>query len=1171
MSDFVHLHVHTSYSLLDGACQIEPLIKAAKAQGQTAMAITDHGVMYGIIEFYRAAVAGGIKPIIGCEVYVAEGSRFDRKAEGPKTAADHLVLLAENAAGYSNLSKLVTAAHLEGFYYKPRIDLEILAQNSRGLIVLSSCLKSKISERLLADDHAGALRAAGEIADIAGKDNFFLELEDHNLPEQKKVNRGLIELARQTGLPLVATNDVHYLKKEHARAHEVLLCLQTGTFLSDSKRMRFGSDEFYLKSSPEMEKLFRDEPAALENTVQIAHRCNVEFRFGEVHFPKFTIPAAGDAKEFFLSLCYEGARRRYGIADPHAPRDEREKNILRRLHYEVDVIRETGFLGYFLVVWDFVRFAHEKKIPVGPGRGSGAGSVVSYVLGITAVDPLRYNLVFERFLNPKRVSPPDFDIDFCQLRRQEVIEYVREKYGNENVAQIITFGSLGAKTVIRDVGRVLQIPLSRCDRLAKMVPEVPDMTLEMALNLSPEFKKACANEPEARQIMQYACVLEGLFRHAGLHAAGVVISDLPLKQKIPLSRDKDGQIITQFSKDHVEALGLLKADFLGLTTLSVIDETVKLVARTKQKALDMDNIPRQDPAAYALFQRGDTVGVFQLESRGMRDLVRRIGLNRIEDLIAMIALYRPGPMNMLDKYVESKTGKTKITYDDPRLEPILAETYGILLYQEQVQQAAHVLAGFSLGDGDILRRAMSKKNAAEMEKQRQKFIAGCHKTSGIPPKKAERIFNNIAKFAGYGFNKSHSTGYAIIAYQTAYLKANYPEEFMAALLSSEIDGNTKKMPLFINEACALGIEILPPDINESSVRFMPLNKAIRFGLAGIKNIGEGAAEALVRERESNGPFKSLHDICGRMDTKYVNRKVLETLVRCGACDCFGGHRAQLFAAIDSAISRAAAIQRDRQAGQSNLFAVFSASAPAGASEKLPACEPWHDSVVFGAEKELLGTYLSGHPLSQYEKLLKTYCLTTLGTVAELDDGTLTRAGGLIARLEKKSTKENKLYARFQLEDTEGTLEVIVLPQVLAEYEKALVEGSAVLACGRMAREEEAVKMFLQEIYPLAEAPGLFAERLSIHLPMAAVNDQLLQQIHAALKKQPGHTPVIFCLQSQQGEEIFLSTSPEFNVHADEHLVNELEKIVGENSVYVSVSSKPCRKAESSRRSNGWRR
>lgn len=1170
---FVHLHVHTSYSLLDGACRIEPLVKAASALGQTALAITDHGAMYGIIEFYKAAVAGGIKPILGCEVYVADGSRLDRGGENAKSSARHLVLLAEDQAGYANLSKLVTAAHLEGFYYKPRIDLEILNRHHAGLIALSACLNGVVSAHLLAGNSAAARRSAGEIAEIMGKGNFYLELQDHGLPDQRTVNRGVLDLAGSLGLPLVATNDVHYLKKEDSAAHEVLLCLQTGAVMSDPKHMRYGSDEFYLKSGKAMEELFGGRPDAIANTVEIARRCNVELRFNEMHLPKFAVPEGQTDQQYLTRLCHEGLRKRYGIEDPAHPRDQRERDIVERLNYEIGVIAETRFVGYFLVVWDFVRFARERGIPVGPGRGSGAGSLVSYALGITGVDPLRYNLVFERFLNPKRVSPPDFDIDFCQYRRAEVIEYVREKYGRDNVAQIITFGSLGAKTVIRDIGRVLQTPLEDCNRLAKMVPEDPDMTLETARKISPEFKRACESDPSCRKIMQYAPVLEGLFRHAGVHAAGVVISDKPLADMVPLTRDKEGQCITQFNKDDVEALGLLKADFLGLTTLNIIEETISLVARTRGQKINLDSIPMDDPETYALFQRGDTIGVFQLESRGMRDLVRRIHLSRIEDLIAMIALYRPGPMNMLDKYVDSKTGKAKISYDDPRLEPILAETYGVLLYQEQVQQAAHVLAGFSLGDGDLLRRAMGKKRPEEMERQRKKFIEGCKQTSGLTAKKAEQIFDNIAKFAGYGFNKSHSTGYAIIAYQTAYLKAHFPEEFMAALLSSEIGGNTKKMPVFINEARALGIEILPPDINLSAVRFWPQEKAIRFGLAGIKNIGEGAAEAIVCEREAKGQFKSLGDFCARMDTKFVNRKVLESLIRCGACDSLEKNRARLFNAIDSLLTRAAAAQRDRQTGQGSLFALMDGGATGNVNviDSLPDCEPWHENQMLAAEKELLGMYMSGHPLGQHEKLLKQYCLATVSALAELDDDSMTRVGGLLEKVEKKISKEKEQYAILRIEDVEGTLEAVVFPQVLREYERTLVEGAAVVACGRVSRNEDNVRMILQEIYPLEDAPRLFAERLSIHVPAAAAGDALLNRVVALLRASPGQTPVVVCLQFEKGQEIFVCSGPSLRVNPSRGLVEELERVIGEESVFVAVSSRPCLRVEIGRKYNGYRR
>ncbi|MBI2441350.1 MAG: DNA polymerase III subunit alpha [Lentisphaerae bacterium] len=1173
---FVHLHLHTSYSLLDGACRIEPLMDSVQKHGQRAVAMTDHGNMFGAVEFYQAARAKGIKPIIGCEVYEAPGSRSDRQTNGPgAAAANHLVLLAADQTGYANLIRLVSAAYLEGYYYKPRIDKEILARYGQGLIGLSACLKGRVAARLLANDEAGAATCAGEYAEIFGKDNFYLELEDHGLPDQQRVNKGLLELSRRLGLKLVATNDAHYLEKSHAAAHEVLLCIQTGAVLSDAKRMQFGSPEFYLKSSAEMARLFGEAPEALANTVEIAQRCNVELSLKEkLHCPAFQVPAGFTPESYLAKLCGEGLRQRYGVADLAHPRDEPERRIVERLHYELKVIEKTGFTGYFLVVWDLVRFAREQKIPVGPGRGSAAGSLVSYALGITSVDPLRFNLVFERFLNPERISPPDFDIDFCQFRRAEVIEYVRRKYGRENVAQIITFGSLGAKTVIRDVGRVLQIPLAECDRLAKLVPEIPEITLKQALERNPELKKAAATNPNAGKILDYGYILEGLLRNASVHAAGIVIGEKALVELVPLARGKDGEVVTQFSKDHVEALGLLKADLLGLKTLTVIAETIKLLHETRKKVVDLERLPMDDEATFELLQRGDTIGVFQLESSGMRNLVRQISPDKIEDLIALIALFRPGPMMMLDQYIINKGDAGKITYDHELLKPILAETYGIMLYQEQVQQAAHILAGYSLGQGDILRRAMSKKNPEEMENQRATFIAGCRKTSKLPAPKAEKIFDHIAKFAGYGFNKSHSAGYAIIAYQTAYLKAHYPEEFMAALISGEI-GKPDKMPVFMNEARAMGIEIMPPDVNVSAVRFAPEESAIRCGLAGIKNIGEQAAAAIVEERARRGPFHGLIDFCERLDTRVVNRKVLETLVRCGAFDAFGIHRARLFAGITLGLTRAAASQRDRQAGQEDLFARQRTAgtlngaavlAPEDDLDTLPECPPWHESELLSAEKELLGIYLSGHPLTQYEPLLKRYRLATVTELLTLENGTITRVGGLVERVHKKFTREGKKpFAVIQIEDVEGALEAIVFTGPYQEYENLLVEGKPVLACGQVVSEEEAAKLKIYEMYALEDAPRFFTERISLHLPAAHAKTELLSTLKSLLKANSGPVPVVFCLQFQKGAEVFVSTENAYNVNPTEALLRELRRLLGEEGVYVAVSRRPCRKSANGRR------
>lgn len=1137
-----------------------------------AVAITDHGSMYGVIDFYQAAKAVGIKPIIGCEVYETPGSRKEKKNGRSQSAPNHLVLLASDQTGYSNLMQLVTSAHLEGFYYKPRIDREILAQYSKGLIGLSACLKGRIAENLLAGNERAASKEAGEYADIFGKDNFFIELQDHGLPEQRRISANLVEIARRGNLPVVATNDVHYIKKEHAEAHEILLCLQTGTAFSDANRMRYGSQEFYLKSGAEMHSLFSELPEALENTVEIARRCNVDISFNETHFPKFEVPAGYTARSYLVDLCRAGIRQKYGIANPEQPRNDAEKKVVDRMNHEIEIIEKTGFIGYFLVVWDAIRFARENRIPVGPGRGSGAGSLVSYALGITGLDPLHYNLVFERFLNPERVSPPDFDIDFCQFRRGEVIEYVRNKYGRENVAQIITFGSLGAKTVLRDVGRVLEIPLGECDTLAKMIPDDPKITLEKAMEQSSEFRKKCETNANAGKILRYALVLEGLLRHPGTHAAGVVFSGRPLKFMVPLSMDKTGEVVTQYSKDHIDSLGLLKADFLGLKTLTVIDETIKLIENTKGVTVDIESIPMDDPKTLDLLNMGNTVGVFQLESRGMRELIRRIGIDRIEDLIAMIALFRPGPMMMLDDYVNRKTGKVKIRYDHPLLEPILSETYGVMLYQEQVQQASHVLAGYTLGQGDILRRAMGKKKPEEMEKQRQIFIEGCRKQNKIPPEKAEKIFNNISKFADYGFNKSHSTGYAIIAYRTAWLKAHYPAEFMAALLSSEM-GNTDKLPVFIAEAREMELDILPPNVNESEVRFKPLNKAIRFGLAGIKNIGEAAAAGIVREREQNGPFNDLMDFCARVDLSSVNRKCLETLVRCGAFDFSGLHRARLFNGISLAMGRGESVQRDRRMGQKTLFAMLERGSEQGSSEDdLPDCPQWHVNEMFNAERELLGIYLTGHPLSQYESLLHRYGLSNVGNVMDLNEGSFTRVGGLITNLEKKITKKKKEpMAVFKIEGINATVEAVVLPEVFGKYENLLKENTAVMICGRVARDivsrEDSAKLMAFEIYPMEAVPDVFAERLSLHLAAATLKDGQLEKTRSLLKAHPGCVPVSVCLQFPAGEEVFINAGSSFRVKPTEDLIRSLERVLGEDAIYLAVRKNPCAKETNNRNGN----
>ena len=1162
---FVHLHLHTQYSILDGACRVDDIMETAAAHEMPAVAITDHGVMYGVVPFYKAARATGVKAIIGCEMYMAIGSRLDRSVPESRSVSNHLVLLAQDEAGYKNLIKLVSAAHLEGFYYKPRIDMELLAKHSAGLIGLSSCLKGAVADALLQSGVPAAMKVAGEYQEILGRGKFFLEVQDHLMPEQRKVNAGMLELHRKTGMPLVGTNDVHYLERQHARAHEVLLCLQTQTVLSDPKRMKYPSDEFYMKSPQEMAALFKDFPGAIENTVEIAAQCDVKMEFGKSHFPIFKVPEGFNQKSYLIHLCREGLASRYGLQDPDHPKDDRERELVQRYQYELGVIEKTKFINYYLVVWDFVHFARSHGIPVGPGRGSGAGSLIAYVLGITGIDPLQYGLIFERFLNPERVSPPDFDIDFCQARRGEVIEYVKDKYGRDNVAQIITFNSLGAKNVIRDVGRVLEIPYADCDRLSKMVPDDPKMTLTHALEVNPEFKKAYESDANAKRILDFAFVLEGLCRNPGTHAAGVVIGEQPLVEIIPLARDKDKEIITQYAMEPLGEIGLLKMDFLGLKTLTVIQEVVDLLARTRGVKLDENRIPMDDQATYELLRRGDTVGVFQLESSGMRDLVRRVGLSRIEDLIAMVALYRPGPMNMLDDYVNRKTGKTKIVYDHPLLAPILEETYGVMLYQEQVQRAANVLAGYSLGQGDILRRAMGKKKAEEMEKQRSTFVAGCAKTNNIPAKTAEKIFDTLAKFAGYGFNKSHSAAYGIVAFWTAYLKAHYPAEFMSALLSSEM-GNADKLPVFIREVREMGLKMHAPDINHSLVRFMPAEDGVRFGLAGIKNVGEGAADVIARERVAGGPYKSLVDLCARIDGQLVNKKVLESLVRAGACDTFGMHRARLFNGIDYAMNRAAGILRDKRSGQGSLFG-DAGGEPTGSPAELPDCEPWHQGELLANEKELLGFYMSGHPLSEYASLLERYQLTDVAGLAQLADGTPTRIGGLASKIAQKITKKKEAMAVLELETLDGSVEVVVYPESYRQYQALLQPEAAILICGEV-RQEERPKLIAAEIYRLDDAPRYFAMRLSVRMAVANMEDRGLNQIKELLLLHPGNTPVIMCLEFASGPQVFVEVGRALAVAPAEDLIRQLEHVAGEGAVYVSVNPKPCLRGRNGRNGAG---
>ncbi|WP_372808136.1 DNA polymerase III subunit alpha [Pontiella sp.] len=1157
---FCHLHFHTCYSLLDSAVKVKPAMQAAKDMGMEYLALTDHGVLFGAVEFYKAAYAAGIKPIIGCEVYLARHGIEEKSSQRNNM---HLVLLAETQEGYANLVRLVSLAHLEGQYYKPRIDKEMLKKYAKGLIGLSACLRGEVTEACKDGDLDKAEALAREYTDILGPNNFFLELQDHGLADQKMANLNILEIAKRTGFPLVATNDVHYIRQEHAEAHDVLICLQRGDLVADTTRHRYEGDQFYMKSGEEMAALFPDHPEAISNTVEIAKRCNVEFFFPEkaedLHFPFFPLPDGFDSDyDYLVHLGKEGLKKLYGIEDLDHPKDDYEQTINERFYYEVSVIKKTNYINYFLVVADFIQWARRQGIPVGPGRGSGAGSLLAYSLAITTIEPLKYNLIFERFLNPDRVSPPDFDIDFCPTKRQEVIQYVRDKYGEDCVAQIITFGTLGAKTLMRDLGRVLEIPLPYCDRLAKMIPDTPGTNLEKALAESPEFKQATDTEPDARRIMKYARLLEGLPRHTGMHAAGVVIGEKPLIEIIPLTREpKEKLIVVQFEKGPTEEIGLLKMDFLGLKNLTIIYEACALIKRNHGVDVDPEKLDIEDKKTFELLAKGDTVGVFQLESGGMRDTLRQVNPDCIEDIIAILALYRPGPMQFIPTYTKRKHGQEKVEYDHPILEPILKETNGIIVYQEQIQQAARDLAGFSLGEGDILRRAMGKKKPEVMAQQRGKFVEGCKTTNDIDEKLANKIFDNITEFAKYGFNKSHSTAYGFVTYQTAWLKAHYPAEFMAALLSGEM-GNSDKLTGFIAESKEMGIDVLPPSVNESIGRFNAVQdgSGIRFGLAAIKGVGEGVVEEIVKERDENGPFEGLMDFCARITS--ANKKVIESLIRSGAFDFCGIHRARLFNGIDICIGRAAEALKDKAAGQCSMFDMLGAAeeSGSGSDEELPDVKPWSESDMLAAEKELIGFFISGHPLARHEWELEKFALKRIKDIQQLSAGERTRVGGMVTEMRKLYTKkEQKPMATFRIEGLEGAIGAIIFPGAFEQYGHLLVDDATAMFGGIMMEEDSGdLKFQVMEIFPLEQAAGMFCDRVSIHLPEMGVNDQVMALLKDAVLEHRGSTPLTLCIEFVDGPKVFLETDADYKVRPCAGFERRVEQTIGEGLVYIAAKS-----------------
>jgi len=1077
---FVHLHVHSEYSLLDGACRIPELAARAAELKMPALALSDHGNLFGAIEFYKECKKVGIKPIIGCEVYLAPGDLEDKKANSAKEASTHFLLLAKDEVGYQNLVKLVSIAHLDGMYYKPRIDKKRLAQYRDGLIGTSACLAGEVARHIMAGKMKDAEQSIDDFKNIFAPGDFYLEIADHGVPQQKTVATELLKFGKEFGLKIVATNDVHYVKKEHAEAHDVLLCIQTGAKLNDEKRMRYPAPEFYLKTTEEMAALFKEVPDALATTLEIAEKCNLKIELGKNKFPDYT-PPEGETRDGYLKrLCYEGLERRFGER-------AKEPALRERLDFELDVLLKTGFTSYFLIVWDFIHYAKSHGIPVGPGRGSAAGALIAYVLGITDLDPLKYGLFFERFLNPERVSPPDIDVDFCYNRRPEVIDYVRKKYGEKSVAQIITFGTLGAKMAIRDVGRVMGLSYGECDRLAKMIPFDPKMTLEKALAESPDFKRAYDEEEITKTLIDSALTLEGVSRQAGVHAAGVVISDKDLTDYVPLTKDDHDGIVTQYSMEPLGELGLLKMDFLGLKTLTVIEDALKYIEDTTGKKMVPMEIPLDDPAAYELMSRADNIGLFQVESGGMRGACRQIQPRCVEDIIAIGALFRPGPMEFIPLYADRKAGKVPTEYDHPLLEPILKETYGIIIYQEQVMQAAQILAGYTLGGADMLRRAMGKKKVEEMAKQRAIFIEGCAKTNNIPKAKADQLFDVLDKFAGYGFNKAHAACYGVITCQTAWLKAKHPVEFMAALLSNELD-NTEKIALFVAEAKDMKITVHGPSVNESGSRFTVKDNSIRFGLSAIKNVGQAAVELIIAAREKDGPFRDIHDLCARVESRGMNKKLVESLVKSGACDEFGSNRAELLTQIDGALAQASAKARDAAAGQGSLLDLLGPTEPSpkknnGAS-KANAVPDWSLSERLGYEKELLGFYITGHPLDDYAADLAAFQVHTIARLKEFTEEVDTRICGLVTKVEVRVTKESKKpWARLTFEDQTGSLEVLLFPDTYAALPRPVNTGDVLVISGSLDRRDDQPKLRAVQVLWLTEAHEQLLRELVLHLPL----------------------------------------------------------------------------------------
>ena len=1159
---FTHLHVHTEYSLLDGSNKIKEYVKRVKELGMNSAAITDHGVMYGVIDFYKECKAQGIKPILGCEVYVAPGSRFDKELGGGEDRYYHLVLLAENNIGYANLSRIVSRGFTEGYYYKPRVDMELLQTYHEGIIALSACLAGEVPRYIQKGLIDEARKAAIRYRDCFGEGNYFLELQDHGIPEQKLVNTELLKLSRELSIPLVTTNDAHYTYAEDAKPHDILLCIQTGKKLADEDRMRYEGGQYYVKSEEEMKGLFPYAWEAVENTQRIADRCNVEIEFGVTKLPHFEVPEGYDSWTYLNKLCLDGLKERYG-EDLDAPAGVTGQSFRERLTYELDVIKTMGYVDYFLIVWDFINYAKSNGIMVGPGRGSAAGSIVSYALKITNIDPIRYNLLFERFLNPERVSMPDIDIDFCYERRQEVIDYVSRKYGPEKVVQIVTFGTLAAKGVIRDVGRVMDLPYAYVDSLAKMIPNELNITIDRALQINPELRKLYEGDEQVRTLIDMSKRLEGLPRHTSMHAAGVVICSEPAEELVPLSRGADGSITTQFTMTTIEELGLLKMDFLGLRTLTVLRDAVALIEKSKGVHIDLDHIDMDDKKVLASIGTGKTDGVFQLESGGMKSFMKELRPQNLEDIIAGISLYRPGPMDFIPKYIRGKNNASSVTYSCPQLEPILEPTYGCIVYQEQVMQIVRELGGYTLGRSDLVRRAMSKKKQAVMEKERANFIYGNEEeqvpgcvAKGIPEEVASKIYDEMMDFAKYAFNKSHAACYAVVAYQTAFLKYYYPVEFMAALMTSVID-NSEKVAEYIMVCKSMGIAILPPDINQGESGFSVNGRSIRYALTAIKSVGRPVIDAVVEERRERGPYVNLKDFITRVAQKDVNKKAMENFIKAGAFDSLPGTRKQFMSAYVQIMDHIIKDRKNNMAGQMSLFDLVDDSQKEEFDVKLPDVGEYSKEMLLSFEKEVLGVYISGHPLEEWEELWKKGITNTTadfmlkeesGETVVKDNMSVT-IGGMIADKKIKYTKNDKVMAFLTLEDLLGSVEVIVFPKDYEKYHEKLTEDNKVFIKGRVSLEEDKDgKLICERVTPFDEVQ----RKLWIKFKTRQEYEENVGELYKMLADSDGQDGVVIYIEDPKSMK---QLPPNKNVNADEKLISELMGRFGNENIKISFDVK----------------